>query len=473
MPDDKIAFEADMASIDFRSLTDRVCQLLAEGDQAGLRELLRQHHPSELATLLEQIPIEELVLETFRAVPDDLSGDVLASLPDALREDLLEQLSESEIAHAVADTAPDDAADIVEDLTDEQREEVLREVPPEQRADIETLMEHSPESAGGLMSTRFTALRAELNAEQAIAQLRRLADSESETIYYVYVVDDADALAGVLSLRQLLLLPSSRRISDAMVTPVRSVEPHEDQEKVGRMFTEYDLLALPVVDDRFRIIGVITVDDILDVREEEETEDVQKLVGAGGDERVDSPLLLSLRRRMPWLVVNLGTAFLAAIVVASLEQAIAISSKVAIFMPVVASIAGNTGSQSLAVVFRSVILNEGGSHLVRRILYRSLMLGLMNGVVIGLFSGLFSFAVMAISQDNGGVEPLQLAQVIGLSMMTAMALASVVGAGIPLLMRRLGWDPAQNAHILLTSITDVTALAIYLGLVISWVARAG
>ena len=472
MAEDRPTFEADMASIDFSSLNDRVCQLLGEGDRDGLRALLREHHPSELATLLEQIPLEELVIETFRAIPEALSGEVLASLPEALREDLLEELSETEIAHAVRDIAPDDAADIVEDMPYEQREDVLREVPADQRADIETLIEYSPDSAGGLMSTRFTALRSNLTAAQAIAEIRELADSESETIYYVYVVDDDGVLLGVLSLRQLMILPSSRRISDAMVSPMRTVEAHEDQEKVASVISEYDLLAVPVVDDRFRVIGVVTVDDILDVREEEETEDVQKLLGAGGDERVDSPLMLSFRRRLPWLFVNLGTAFLAAMVVATLEDAIRLMAAVAIFMPVVAGISGNTGSQSLAVVFRSVILGEGGSHLVRRIMYRSLMLGLMNGIVIGAFSGLIAFTVLLGSHEMASSMRLQLAQVIGISMMLAMTLGSMVGAGIPLLMRRLGWDPAQNAHILLTSITDMTALAIYLGLVIAWVSKA-
>ena len=307
-----------------------------------------------------------------------------------------------------------------------------------------------------------------MTVHQAIEEIRRLADTTSETIYYVYVVDQEGVLKGVLSLRQLLLLPSSGRVSEAMTTPVRSIEPDEDQEEAAHMFAEYDLLALPVVDGQFRIIGVITVDDILDVREEEETEDVQKLVGAGGDERVDSPLWLSMRRRVPWLVVNLATAFLAALVVAALEGAIKLSAAVAFFMPVVAGIAGNTGSQSLAVVFRSVIMEEGGSRLVWRILWRSSLLGFLNGVFISVCSALIAYAVMALSPETSVAQRMQIAQVIGAAMLLAMTFASVVGAAIPLLMRRLGWDPAQNAHILLTSITDMTGLGIYLGLVILW-----
>ena len=468
MPDEKVKFDADMPSVDFDSLSDRVLQALSTGDRPGLASLLAECHPSDLATLLEQIPMPELVVETFRTLPDEVSGEVLASVPDALREDLLEELSRSEIAEAVTETAPDDAADIVEDLPLEQRAEILREVPAEQRAEIEQLMAYEPDTAGGLMSPRFTSVREDMTVHQAIEEIRRLADTTSETIYYVYVVDQEGVLKGVLSLRQLLLLPSSGRVSEAMTTPVRSIEPDEDQEEAAHMFAEYDLLALPVVDGQFRIIGVITVDDILDVREEEETEDVQKLVGAGGDERVDSPLWLSMRRRVPWLVVNLATAFLAALVVAALEGAIKLSAAVAFFMPVVAGIAGNTGSQSLAVVFRSVIMEEGGSRLVWRILWRSSLLGFLNGVFISVCSALIAYAVMALSPETSVAQRMQIAQVIGAAMLLAMTFASVVGAAIPLLMRRLGWDPAQNAHILLTSITDMTGLGIYLGLVILW-----
>ena len=471
MPDEPTKFDADMPSVDFDSLSDRVLQLLGVGDRPGLASLLAECHPSDLATLLEQIPMPELVVETFRVVPDELAGEVLASLPDALREDLLEELSGSEIAEAVTETAPDDAADIVEDLTDEQREQVLREIPAEQRADIEQLMAYAPDTAGGLMSPRFTSVREDLTVAQAVEEIRRLADTTSETIYYVYVVDPAGLLKGVLSLRQLLLLPSRGKVSEAMTTPVRSIETHEDQEEAAHLFAEYDLLALPVVDERFRIIGVITVDDILDVREEEETEDVQKLVGAGGDERVDSALGLSMRRRLPWLAVNLATAFLAALVVAYFEGAIRLSAAVAFFMPVVAGIAGNTGSQSLAVVFRSVIMEEGGSRLVWRILWRSVLLGFLNGLLISVCSALIAYVVMALSHETSAEQRLQIAQVIGLAMLLAMTLASAVGAAIPLLMRRLGWDPAQNAHILLTGITDMTGLGIYLGLVILWIPK--
>jgi magnesium transporter len=468
MPDRKTTFDADMPSVDFDSLYDRVLQLIGEDDHEGLTALLAEHHPSDLATMLERIQVVDLVPVVFRSIPDEVSGEVLASLPDALRDDLLEELSDSEIAEAVTETAPDDAADIVEDLPEEQREEVLREVPPEQRAEIEELMAYEPDTAGGLMSPRFTAFRADLTKQQVFEELSRIDDTTSEQIYYLYVVEEDNVLVGVVTLRQLLRLPSTKRVCDVMTTPVRSVEAHEDQEKVAHMFGEYDLLALPVVDNKFRIIGVITVDDILDVREEENTEDVQKLVGAGGDERVDSPLGLSMRRRLPWLVVNLGTAFVASVIVAALQGAVKLAPAVAFFMPVVAGIGGNTGAQSLAVVFRSVILEEGGSRLVRRILLRSTALGFLNGVFISTCSAMIAYAVMALSHEISAEQRLQIAQVIGMAMLLSMTFASMVGAGIPLLMRRLGLDPAQNANILLTGITDMTGLGIYLGLILMW-----
>ena len=186
---------------------------------------------------------------------------------------------------------------------------------------------------------------------------------------------------------------------------------------------------------------------------------------------MDSPVWFSAQRRLPWLAVNLLAAYGAALVVAYLEEAIRLSSAVALFMPVVAGVAGNTGSQSLAVVFRSVIVEEGGSRLVGRILWRSAMLGLVNSVVISALSAFMAFGLMMMSERTSVQERLQIAQVIGVAMVISMTFASVVGAAIPLLMRRLGWDPAQNAHILLTALTDMTGLGIYLGLVILWLPK--
>jgi magnesium transporter len=274
---------------------------------------------------------------------------------------------------------------------------------------------------------------------------------------------------GVLSLRELMLRPSAAPVREFMHTPVRSVAVGEDQEAVAHLFREYDYLAVPVVDAAERIIGVITVDDILDVLEEEESEDVQRMVGAGADERVDSPVDLSLRRRLPWLLINLATAAMSAVVIGVLDEAIDRIQLAVIFMPVIVQVAGNAGAQSLAVVFRVVILDEGGSHRVARILQKALVLGALNGLPVGVVSGLL--AAVFVYMDKGTMPPegLTLCQVVAGAMFVSMTLGSVVGAAIPLLMRRLGWDPAQNSHILLTAITDMTGLAIYLGMVILFV----
>jgi magnesium transporter len=458
------AHEQDSAvSVDLDALQDRVLRCLEDGDDAGLRGALGGLHPTDIANLLEQIAVDDLCAAIFRAAPDEISGEVLASLPEGLSNILLGELSEREIAGVVRETAPDDAVDIIEELAPEQREEVLREVPPEQRAEIERLIGYDPKSAGGLMTPRFTSVRAGMTAAQAVEQIRRIADTETETIYYVYVTDDDGILVGVLSLRELMLKRSTEVVRDFMRTPVRSVNADEHQQNVAHLIREYDLLALPVVDSYHRMIGVITVDDILDVLEEEESEDVQKMFGAGGDERVDSPVWLSVRRRLPWLTLNLGTATLAALVVDMLSDAITRVPLAVAFMPLIAGVAGNTGAQSLAVVFRGVILDEGGSWLESRIILKSLLLGLLNGVPIGLVGGVLVF-VFSLFGARPDIPVVQLAGVVMLAMVAAMMVGSVVGAGIPLLMRRLGWDPAQNASIFLTATTDITGFAIYLSL---------
>jgi magnesium transporter len=304
------------------------------------------------------------------------------------------------------------------------------------------------------MTPEATSLTEDYTVEQAIDELRRLSQ-EAETLYYVYVVDAGGHLIGVLSMRDLILAHPQRHLSDILIKDVRSVNARLDREEVARLMSRYDYLALPVVDDENRLLGIITVDDVIDVIHEEATEDIQRMVGASGDERVDSPWLYSLRKRLPWLEVNLGTAFLAAAVVGVFEGIIARITALAVFLPVVAGQGGNTGAQALAVVIRALALGEVSGRAAWRVIRRELLLGLASGIVVGLTTS--AVAYLWVRSPMIGV-------VIGSAMVVNMTLATVAGAAIPLGLRALRLDPAQSSSIILTTVTDVVGFGAFLGL---------
>ena len=286
-------------------------------------------------------------------------------------------------ASAVQEMAPDDAADLLAELPDERRAQILAGLGVDDRAQLEELMAYPPESAGGIMSPEVTALAENQTVAEAVSTLRRIAD-ESEQLYYTYVVDSENRLVGVLSLRDLMFGRSTQPIRDIMIRDMVSVPVNMDREEVAALLSKYGYLALPVVDANRRLLGIVTVDDVVDVIQEEATEDMHRMVGAGADEHVASPVPLVLRRRIPWLLVNLGTAFLASLVVGLFESTLHRLTALAVLLPVVAGQAGNTGLQSMAVMIRGIATGETRGLGLARILTREVAIGIGTGVLIGL-----------------------------------------------------------------------------------------
>lgn len=416
-------------------------------------EALAREHPADLADAIE-------------AMSAPRGAEVLAALPPAAAADALEQMREQDAepyvlelppetaASAVHEMAPDDAADLLAELPAETRQRILARVSAEERARLEKLMAYPPESAGGIMSPEVTALPEDLSVPEAVEALRRLAD-EAEQLYYTYVVDKDNRLVGVLSLRDLLMARSTQRLRDIMITSPISVPADKDREEVAALFAKYGYLALPVVDAENRLLGIVTVDDVVDVIQDEATEDMQRMVGAGADEHLSSPAGFVLRRRVPWLYVNLGTAFLASLVVGLFESTLQRLTALAVLMPVVAGQAGNAGLQSLAVMIRGIATGETRGLRLRRVLLRELRIGLGTGLPIGL-----SCALVCLLWRG---DPW-LAIVIGTAMVACMLIATVSGALVPWALRRLGLDPAQSASIILTTVTDVTGFGLFLAL---------
>jgi magnesium transporter len=306
------------------------------------------------------------------------------------------------------------------------------------------------------MTTQVTSLPEHLTVEEAIAELRRLAN-EYEQLFYVYVVDHRNHLIGVLSMRDLILAKPGRKLDDIMIANVASVPATMDQEEVARIMQKYGYLALPVVDARNKLLGLITVDDVVDVLEQEATEDVQKMFGAGAEERLTSPWQFSFRKRVWWLEVNLLTAFLAAAVVGAFEGTIQKLAILAAYMPIVAGMGGNASAQAMAVAIRGIARGEVDRAMLGRVLYRECLVGLLTGIVIGLTTAL----IAGYFHHEHGVL---LGSLIGVALVINHTMACISGVAIPFIMKSAGFDPAQSATIFATTVTDVVGFFSLLGL---------
>jgi len=423
-------------------------------EQTPLVKEIASKHPADAAEIIEQMSPEEGA-KILEALPAEQAADALEQIPAEEAAVLVHDMAPKEAAEAVEKMEPDDAADLLAAMPEQQRDELLAAMNAEYARTVRELMRYPEDTAGGLMTSEYVALPEHITVGDAINDLRRMATEDQVPVNYVYVIDRNHRLVGVLALRNLLLTPAHVPIRNIMIRDVVSVPATMDAEEVARLFAKYDFIALPVVDGDGHLLGVITVDDIVDVINEEASEDMQKMVGAGGDEHLDTPVRYSLRKRLPWLVVNLGTAFLASSVVGLFEDTIRRVALLAVLMPIVAGQAGNTGAQSLAVMIRAIALGEMERQKLRKILRRELALGAVSGLCIGLVAGVGVFL---------WTGEIRFATVMAVAMVLALSIATVAGAFVPLVLRWLGFDPAQASSIILTTITDCIGFGSFLAL---------
>lgn len=434
--------------------------------------------PQEHAPVGPSVDVDERVARQIEDIPAADGAQVLNELPPAEAADIAEALDPNTAADILSEMEPGDAAHVIEDMEPPEASVVLSAMDPDDRVDVLSRVEaskrealvsdlpekdaedvrrlaaYAPDTAGGLMTTDVTALNEHMTIQQAIDELRRLRQRH-EQMFYTYVVDSRRHLVGVLSMRDLILADPDRRCGDIMIPDVKALAADTDQEQVAELFKRLNYLAMPVVDDRNRLVGIVTVDDVVDVMEREATEDVHKLFGAGVEERLSSPWHFSFRSRILWLVVNLATAFLAGWVVSMFDSVIAKATVLAVYMPIIAGMGGNASAQAMAVAIRGLAVGEAGRQIVRKVLAREAVVGLLTGVTCGLITALVAW----LWQGN-----VYLALVVFLALAINHTLACTTGAGIPFVMKRLGYDPAQSATIFATTVTDIAGFFCLLGL---------
>ena len=408
--------------------------------------------PADLADVLAALDEDERVA-VVQALPPELSSQALAELPeDAHAEDTLAALSPERAAQIVEELEDDDAADILQEMEPHTQERILQEV--EDRAEVERLLRYDEETAGGRMTTHLVSVRDTATAAEALEEIRRQAE-EVEDFYQVFVVDEDRRLVGLLPFKSLVVSRPERRIRDLMAPADITVKPDLDQEEVARVMARYNLPSVGVVDDSGRLLGRVTFDDVIDVVEAETTEDLLKFGGVSPDEELAAEWTASVRSRLPWLYVNLLTAFLAGGVVYFFRETVQRTVVLAVWMPIIAGMGGNAGTQALAVTVRRLALGLIPRHRFVRVVGKEMLVGVTNGLAIGLVVG----GVAALM----GEQPT-LGLVVFLAMAVNLFIAGFAGAFIPLVLERLGIDPAIASSIFVTTFTDTLGFLLLLGL---------
>ncbi|UCF19901.1 MAG: magnesium transporter [Gemmatimonadota bacterium] len=440
-----------------KSTVERIRQLIAEGEEERLRVYLEPIHPSDIADLIEELEEEERAA-VLRVLPGELASETLAEMEEEEHpEDLL--LAEPErVAELVSELAHDDAADIIGDLPLEKQREVLAQLPLDEAHELRGLLAYDEETAGGVMTTEVVAVSENATVAEAIDEIRRQA-AEGEDFYTVFVVDADGRLRGTVSFQDLIVSQPQRSIREITVPPISVVPASMDQEEVARVMSRYNMVSIPVVDPADRLIGRITFDDIMDIVEAETTEDMLRFSGISGEEYLRGGVIQSIKNRLPWLAVALSTTSVAAAVIYLYRDTVEQIVILAAIMPVIAALGGNAGTQALAVTVRRLALSPERARFWSVVL-KELAVGLINGAVIG------ALAALVGSLIPGG--SLLLGLVVMLAMWGNLIVAGFAGAFVPVLLERLGVDPAVASSVFFTALTDIFGFFFLLGLA-SWV----
>ncbi len=417
-------------------------------------ELKAGTHPGDLLKLIEELEEQEKIDLMNRLESEDAVA-LLEEMEDYDQADLIRLLSNERASEILRKMSSDDAADLLGELSPAEAQEMLERLDLEEEAvHFGDLLKYPEETAGGLMTTEFISLPADIPVEEAIARLREIAP-EAETIYYVYVVDPEGRLIGVLSLRDLIASSDGTFLKNVMRHNVISVNAEMDQEEVARVVSKYDLLAVPVVDEQERLLGIITVDDVLDVMEQEATEDIYRLAGASeveGIELTEASVGKVVRLRLPWLLISMVGGMLSGSVIGVYEDTLQAIVVLAIFIPVIMDMGGNVGTQSSTIFVRGLATGEIERSEVWPYFFREVKIGATMGVICGI-----AISIAAYAWQNNPYLGL----VVGIAMTATISVAALIGTLVPMICNMVNIDPAITAGPFVTTIKDVTGLLIY------------
>ncbi|MEJ7779699.1 MAG: magnesium transporter [Daejeonella sp.] len=425
-----------------------------EEDDSALKELVAEYHPSEIAILFESLS-QESRERIISILPAEIASEIISEMDSEFHpERLLENLHPERRSEILEELDYDDAADIISQLPEEQQQEILKELDEEDASNIRSLLKYDDDTAGGLMNTQVIKISQDLLKKDALELIIRQSE-EMEEFYTINVIDDHNTLRGIVSLKDIIKARNNVRIQELIKSDFVYVKADTDQEEVAKLISQYNLTSIPVVDDEMHLLGRITFDDVIDVMQEENTEDILKISGVSEDEELAGNWKEAVKSRLPWLILNLGTAFLAASVIRYFDSSIARMGILAGYMVMIAGMGGNAATQALAVTVRRISLTDLTDNQAYRTVLKEFTVGLINGASIG-----FIIFIFAIFYDGNPMLGL----VIFVSMTGNLIIAGMAGSSIPLILKRVGIDPAIASSIIITTFTDVFGFLLLLGL---------
>jgi len=435
-------------------LVEEVKSYIEHEDEQALKKIVDEIRAADVADLIEHLkPNERLFI--FKLLEPDGAGEVLVEIEPPVQEGILKELDNREISEIVQELDSDDAADVVGDLPEERARQVIETVDDDVSEELEKLLPYPEDTAGGIMGLEFVAVKADVTLQDAIETIREKKE-EVENLYYLWVTDDFERLAGVISLKDMLLEPPSRKVSEIMNPEVISVDAQADQEEVVFLVKKYDLVNIPVVDEHHRLIGRITHDDIIDVIEEEVDEDISLMAGVIDEEIAEESTLKISKARLPWLIMGVFGGILAAIVINQFESSLERILALSFFFPVIMAMGGNTGTQAATVVVRGLATGDVSLVHAGKRLLREMRVALINGLICGAILG----TIVGIWLSDSG-----LGFIVGMALVLIVISSGIIGAAVPMALKRLNIDPALGTGPFVTTSNDILSLFIYLGLV--------
>lgn len=415
-----------------------------EGDDAQLEAVLNEYHASEIAILFEKLS-QDAKERIINLLPTDIASEIISEMTEESHpEDILFNLDPEKRSEIIEELDYDDATDIISQLDEDEQQEILEDLDHEDASSIRALLSYDEDTAGGLMNSEIIRVNIGLNKKEALDEIIRQSE-EMEEFYTIYVVDDNETLKGILSIKDVIKARYDARVRDLVIPDCVYVKAELDQEEVARLISQYNLTSIPVVDDQMKLLGRVTVDDIIDVMEAENTEDILKISGVSEDEELSGNWQDAVKSRLPWLVINLATAFLAASIIRNFDATVKNLAVISAYMTIIAGMGGNTATQALAVTVRRISLSDLSDKQAYNTVIKEFLVGLINGAS----NGVIVFMVAYFYDSN----PM-LGLVLFLAMTGNLIVAGLTGATIPLILKRVGIDPAVASSIIITTFTD-------------------
>ena len=441
--------------MDIREKMERITPFLESRDYPAIAAILAPSAPVDIGELLSDLESEEII-NILKFLPADVTGEVLSYLDPDLTPEIIHALGETKGSAVLDSMYLDDVADILGELEPTEQKELLEMMEEDDAQDVRELLVYPEDTAGSIMTTEYVALNENVTAEEAINILREKAPS-AETVYYVYVVDDDDVLVGVMSLRDLIVTPPNWTIGHIMHTRVKSVTDYTDQEEVASLVSRYDIMAVPVTDEEMHLVGIITVDDILDVIEEEATEDVLRMAGSHEDELDEDDIFFqkivkAVKARFPWLLLTLFGGFVSGMIMDNIEEDLATVVALAYFIPLLMGLGGNVGTQSSTVTVRGISTGQVDSSKIFMNVLRESMVGFIVGAGCAVVLCLVSYIWL---------RSLALSILVAITLLCNMFLSAFVGTFVPLALKRIGIDPAVASAPFISTSIDIIGLLIY------------